>query len=128
MFEIIEINCPEKTIIMNNMTKTLKKISSQEDFIVTFIIQYDIENINLIKDCLKKFNKDFQKKYKFIEFYLINDSTSKECDGSERIALVLSNICSFKNSVRLVSDKKELMNLYDIYQTTLTSKIRKKKW
>lgn len=127
MFKIININCPEKTDLYNKIFNNLQMTLSENKFILTFITDYDIKQINLLKECLKNFNKCYQKKYKFIEFY-INDNASKECGGSERLALVLSNICSFKNSVRLVKNKKELEKLCDIYQTDINSKIKKEKW
>lgn len=127
MLKIIKVNCPEKTIFKNKLMKLLNKIEPNEKVILTFIIDYDVKQLNLINQCLKEYNETFNKKYKLIEFN-INDSASNRCGRRECLALGLSNISSFRNSVKLVQTIEDLIKMYEIYQTKTNLKIKKENW
>ena len=128
MYKIIDLNSPEKTVFKIKLFKLLDKVSLSNNFIITFILDYDLKQLQLVKESIKEFNDLTKNKYKILKFSIIDDSRSNECDGRERLALVLSDISSLKNSINLIDSLSQLKEIYKIYNLKQKSKIRIEKW
>lgn len=128
MYKIINLNSPEKTVFKIKLFKLLDKVSLSNNFIITFILDYDLKQLQLVKESIKEFNDLTKNKYKILKFSIIDDSRSNECDGRERLALVLSDISSLKNSINLIDSLSQLKEIYKIYNLKQKSKIRIEKW
>lgn len=125
MFKIIKIeNCPEKTILNIKIMKILSKINPKDDFIITFIMDYEVKQIQAINGLLKDVRNQLGTKIKLTELN-IDDSNSNECDGKERLALVLSNISSLKNSLKLITNVNDLNDIYNIYLVKSNCKVKR---
>lgn len=126
MYRIVKINnCPEKTMINIKLTKLLSKLNYSENFIIVFILDYNIKQLQSIDNCIDTYDSNLRKKIKLAEFE-INDNNSNGCDGRERLALVLSNIRSLKNSIKLINDVNDLNKICNVY--TLDSKLKTEIW
>lgn len=128
MLKIINLNCPENSIFKIKFFKLLSKIDFEDKFIITFIIDYDIKQLQMIEKNLDLFDSSFKRKYKIAEFNIISDSVNNECGGKERLALVLSNVRSLKNSINFVKDINDLKEVYNIYRIKSNFKIKIENW
>lgn len=128
MLKIINLNCPENSIFKIKLFKLLSKIDFEDKFIITFIIDYDIKQLQMIEKNLDLFDSSFKRKYKIAEFNIISDSVNNECGGKERLALVLSNVRSLKNSINFVKDINDLKEVYNIYRIKSNFKIKIENW
>ena len=62
MLKIINLNCPEKTTLNTKLLKLIPKINPNEKFIITFIMDYDLKQLQFIESCLDKLNASFIQK------------------------------------------------------------------